>query len=230
MDKALDIAANMAPAIISLGTNLAILAGLGYGGKLGYQKSLDYWVEAKPNEWLLVIRNGELVKCAVGLNSWIMPGDAAVKFPSQLNKLHFTAEQVTSEMQGVEVKGMLVWTVHREADGPFKCYKAFGEDLKRKDPIEANSQLQNMAVSIIRDRIANLSINDVLRNRQKLRNGVKDEMQKLLTGWGMWLETCEIQDVKIASRSLFANLQTEFREKSRQDAEKISAETENVMR
>ena len=87
-----------------------------------------------------------------------------------------------------------------------------------------------MAVSIIRDRIANLSLNDILKNRQKLRNGVKDEMQKLLTGWGMWLETCEIQDVKIASRSLFQNLQTEFREKSRQEAEKISAETENTMR
>lgn len=133
-------------------------------------------------------------------------------------------------MQGVEVKGMLVWTVHREKDGPFRCYKAFGDDLKMKDPKEANSQLQNMAVSIIRDRIANLTINDILKNRQKLRNGVKDEMQKLLTGWGMWLETCEIQDVKIASRSLFNNLQTEFREKSRQEAEKISAETEDTMR
>jgi regulator of protease activity HflC (stomatin/prohibitin superfamily) len=133
-------------------------------------------------------------------------------------------------MQGVEVKGMLVWTVHRMEDGPFRCYKSFGDDLKRKDPIEANSQLQNMAVSIIRDRIANLTINDILKNRQKLRNGVKDEMQKILTGWGMWLETCEIQDVKIASRSLFNNLQTEFREKSRQEAEKISAETENTIR
>jgi hypothetical protein len=33
--------------------------------------------------------------------------------------------------------------------------------------------------------------------------------------------------VTIASKSLFTNLQTEFREKSRQEAEKISAETEN---
>jgi hypothetical protein len=84
-----------------------------------------------------------------------------------------------------------------------------------------------MAVSIIRDRIANLSLNDILKNRSKLRDGVKDEMQKVITGWGIWLETCEVQDVKIASKSLFTNLQTEFREKSRMDAEKISAETEN---
>jgi hypothetical protein len=84
-----------------------------------------------------------------------------------------------------------------------------------------------MAISIIRDRIANLSLDDILKNRSKLRNGVKEEMQKLITGWGIWLETCEIQDVKISSRSLFSNLQTEFREKSRMDAEKIQAETQN---
>lgn len=72
-----------------------------------------------------------------------------------------------------------------------------------------------MAVSIVRDRIANMSINDILKNRQKLRNGVKEEIQKVITGWGIWLETCEVTDVVIASKSLFTNLQTEFREKSR---------------
>jgi len=87
-----------------------------------------------------------------------------------------------------------------------------------------------MAVSIIRDRIANMTINDILKNRSKLRNGVKEEMQKIITGWGIWLETCEVVDVKIASRSLFTNLQTEFREKSRQDAEKIQGEINNKIR
>jgi len=33
-----------------------------------------------------------------------------------------------------------------------------------------------MAISIIRDRIANLSLDDILKNRSKLRNGVKEEM------------------------------------------------------
>lgn len=88
-----------------------------------------------------MIRNGELKNCAVGLGTWVWPGDAAVKFPSKLNKLHFSAEQVTSEMQGVEVKGMLVWTIHRSKEGPFRAYKAFGEDLKKMVPSEANSQL-----------------------------------------------------------------------------------------
>lgn len=124
---------------------------------------------------------------------------------------------------------MLIWSVYRDEEGPFRCYKAFGEDLKKKVPAEANHKLENIAISIIRDRIANLSIHDILKNRSKLRNGVKEEMQKILTGWGIWLETCEIQDVKIASQTLFKNLQTEFRESSRREAEKIQAETQKII-
>jgi hypothetical protein len=95
-------------------------------------------------------------------------------------------------MQGVEVSGMLIWSILRNDDGPFKAYKSFGDDLLFENPNNANQKLESMAVSIIRDRIANFTINDILKNRSKLRQGVKDEMQKILSGWGIWLETIEI--------------------------------------
>lgn len=127
--------------IIGLVTNLIYFAIVGAGGWFAYKQILTFWVEAKPNEWMMIIRNGEVIKSSVGLCTWRYPGDQIVTFPSQLNKLHFSAEQVSSEMQGVEVKGMLVWTIHRDFLGPFKCYKSFGDDLKKAEPTEANSQL-----------------------------------------------------------------------------------------
>ena len=62
-----------------------------------------------------------------------------------------------------------------------------------------------------------------------MRDAIKEEMQEILSGWGIWLETCEIQDVRITSASLFQNLQIEFKEKHRMDAEKISADTQNTI-
>jgi len=182
---------------------LVLLAAMGYGL---FKMAQQYWKESKADEWMLVIRNGELVKSGIGLACWTMPGDQTIKFPSVINKVKFRASQVSSEMQGVDVSGMIIWSVHRQGDGPFKCYKSFGEDLNKKTPVMANEQLESMAVSIIRDRIANLTLNDILKNRNKLKDGVKDEMQKIITGWGIWLETCEVQDVTIASKSLFQNL------------------------
>lgn len=60
-----------------------------------------------------------------------------------------------------------------------------------------------MAISIVRNQIANMTLDEILKNRAKLRNSIKQEMQEVLKGWGMWLETCEIQDVKIVSTELF---------------------------
>lgn len=122
---------------------------------------------------------------------------------------------------------MLLWSVYRT--NPLKCYKNFGDDLNEDYPKSANEKLESMAVSIVRDRIANMSIDEILKNRNKLRSGIREEVQKLLTGWGMWLETIEIQDVRIASDTLFKNLQTDFREKMRHSAVTISSEIQNEL-
>ena len=132
-------------------------------------------------------------------------------------------------MQGIECSGVIMWSVYRNDDGPFRAYKAFGTDLQSYTPSVANGKIESIAVSIVRDKIANLTINDMIKNRNKIRAGIKDEMQKILTGWGLWLETIEIQDVKISSASLFKNLQCEFREKTRMDSERIEADTQNTI-
>lgn len=60
-----------------------------------------------------------------------------------------------------------------------------------------------------------MTIQDILKNRAVLRDGIKADMQKLLTGWGMWMETIEISDVTICSSTLFGNLQAEFKQEHR---------------
>lgn len=35
---------------------------------------------------------------------------------------------------------------------------------------------------------------------------MKNELNKILNGWGVWLESVEITDVKISSRKLFENM------------------------
>lgn len=67
---------------------------------------------------------------------------------------------------------MVIWSIFRDDDGPFRAYKSFGDDLKNATPYIANEKLESITVSIIRDRIANLTINDILKNRSKIRSGV----------------------------------------------------------
>ena len=87
-----------------------------------------------------------------------------------------------------------------------------------------------MTVSVIRDKIANSSIDELLKNREKLRSGIKKDLQPKLNEWGMWLETVEISDVNIASNSLFSNMQAETKEAKRLEATMITAESSDEIR
>merc|ERR1711907_869424 len=75
-----------------------------------------------------------------------------------------------------------------------------------------------------------MKIMEILKNRDEVRDGVKEDIQKLIQGWGMWLETIEILDVQIASTNLFKQMQTKYRESTRQAAENFTATITNELR
>lgn len=108
------------------------------------------------------MRNGKLRSSGIGIHAWRLPGDQTVKFPSIIHQVNFTAQQVSAEMQGIEVCGMLIWSVLRNNDGPMNCYKFFGDDLQETTPVNANKKLEAMSIAIIRDRVANMTLNDIL--------------------------------------------------------------------
>lgn len=189
--------------------------------KMGLEKVCAYlktlWVAGRPNDWVLIMNNGKMVKAGVGLCTFKSPFDQVATFPARVYKVEFTTEQVTNEMQGVRVCGMLVWTVNRIGEGPFNAYKNLG-DISSGNPVSANESLVAMSTSVVRSCIANSTMMEMMRNRELLRSAIKKEMTEVVKGWGVWLETVEITNVTICSNSLFKDLQTNFRESMRQEA------------
>ena len=158
------------------------------------------WVEAKPNEWLLVIRNGTMIKAGVGLKTWANFLDTIVTFPSKVERVYFEANNVTVEMQGIVIEGFAFWSVYRDEDGPFRCYKY----LQGCNP---NESVQALCESVLRNLIANSTIDEVMKNRNHLRTHMQKELKNQFKGWGIWLESVEITEVRISSEKLFKDLQ-----------------------
>jgi hypothetical protein len=93
-----------------------------------YIKTLQ--VIGKADEWVLIIANGVCKRAEVGLSCFKGPYDQVVKFPSTSQMVTFESEQVTSEMNGVNIKGMVIWKINSFLDnGPFKAYTTLGADL-----------------------------------------------------------------------------------------------------
>ena len=45
-----------------------------------------------------------------------------------------------------------------------------------------------------------MEMKEVIANRELVRSVARESMLKVVSGWGVWLETVEITDVKILSK------------------------------
>uniref|UniRef100_A0A7R9VZ44 Uncharacterized protein n=1 Tax=Chlamydomonas euryale TaxID=1486919 RepID=A0A7R9VZ44_9CHLO len=82
-----------APSIGGSAIGLAVALGALWSWK-------SRWFTGKANEWILVVRNGRMVKAGVGLTVFRGMYDTVVSFPSVIQKVSFAAEQVSKEVQG----------------------------------------------------------------------------------------------------------------------------------
>lgn len=77
--------------------------------------------------------------------------------------------------------------------------------------------------------IANHKLEDLIKDRTKIRESISQNMKDQVMGWGVWLETVEITDIQILSGSLFKDLQARFREQEKLTAQIYTSDINNSM-
>lgn len=173
-------------------------------------------VTAQPNEFLIQMRNGKVVHAGQGATCFKWPSDSVTLVPTSLAKLSFAADQVTLEKVGVEVKGLAVYRIAE----PMIAYRMI--DLDRTALTDV---LREMFVGATRRIVAGLSLDECITHRKdRVASELMKEIAPILSGegapsdtnaagWGVVLDTIEIQDVRVLSQEVFARLQAPFREK-----------------
>ncbi len=84
------------------------------------------WVTARPDEWLLVFRSGQLQQATIGARALRIPGSNYVRFTSALQRVTFSVHARSKEHVQVQLEGFLLWTVGEEDDQPYRAYQSLG--------------------------------------------------------------------------------------------------------
>ncbi|EYF05843.1 SPFH domain-containing protein [Chondromyces apiculatus] len=173
-------------------------------------------VTAQPNEFLIQIRDGKVRRSGQGVSCFKLSGDSVTLIPTSINKLSFRADQVTLEKTGVEVTGLAVYRIVE----PLLAFRMIDEDRG-----SLTSILQEMFVGATRRIVAGLTLEECLTHRkERVAAALLAEIAPVLagegslsdtsaTGWGVVIDTIEIQDVRVLSQEVFSRLQAPFREK-----------------
>ncbi len=188
-------------------------------------------VTARPSEFLIHMRRGRVREVSgQGASCFKLPGDAVAIVPTSVQRLQFTADQVTSEKVGVQVTGL---AVYRIVD-PLVAFRMLNFSFPERAQQKLAELLREMFVGAVRRLVANLSVEECLSKRKE---GIATELMREIapvvsgkgrledrsdSGWGVVLDTIEIQDVRVLSDTVFANMQARFR----QEQERVAREAE----
>jgi flotillin len=173
-------------------------------------------VTAQANEFLIQMRSGKVVRAGQGLSCFKWPSDSVAVVPTSIAKLGFAADQVTIEKVGIEVRGLAVYRIAE----PLLAFRMV--DFDRSSLTEI---LRDMFVGATRRIVAGLTLEECIRHRKDhIAGALMSEVAPILAGegatsdtnaagWGVVLDTIEIQDVRVLSAEVFQRLQAPYREK-----------------
>nr|HEX4313917.1 SPFH domain-containing protein [Kofleriaceae bacterium] len=178
------------------------------------------FVSAEPSEYLVCVRGGrvDMGRSGQGARVFKWPSTQIAIVPTTLQRIEFTADQITRERVGVQVSGLAVFRIAE----PLLAYRVL--DLSTADArAQLATTMREMFVGAARRLIANLTLDDCLsRRKEAIAAYLMDEIAPVVggsgrpddtttRGWGIVLDTIEIQRVEILSEQVFAHLQAPFR-------------------
>jgi regulator of protease activity HflC (stomatin/prohibitin superfamily) len=172
-------------------------------------------IEVQPHEFVIVMQGGRVTTSGQGLAVFKWPWESVAVVPTSIKKLSFRADQVTLEKTGVEVTGL---AVYRVVD-PLLAFRMLDGDMAGLTDI-----LRDMFVGATRRIVAGLTLAECITSRkERVAAALLAEIAPVLAGegraddvtsqgWGVVLDTLEIQDVRVLSEDVFARLQAPYRE------------------
>ena len=140
--------------------------------------------------------------------------------PTTVQQLRFVAEQVTREKVGVEVTGVAVYRIAE----PLIAFRMVNFSYPERAQEKLEELLGEMFVGAVRRLVANLSVEECLCRRKEgiaaelmreivpVVSGQRPARRRHATAAGASSSTTiEIQDVRVLSQAVFANMQAKYR-------------------
>lgn len=213
----------------SINAPQSLASGSNIRGITQTNKAIDYritgfwfWrsVVVPPNVYVIHTRQGksEPIHIGMGISFRFNPlSDAFLVIPSSVQTILINANCISIERQGVLVQAYLQWII---GDIKIAYWK-----LDFSDPADpmgiVNLQLKEQAEAAIKDKVATMSIDEILSDKQPIIEELTRRLKAVAEGsredsgtsggLGLKIVTIQIKEAVVSSTRLWQNLQAPFR-------------------
>jgi len=182
-----------------------------------------------PNVYVVHTRKGQKDPITLGLGisfTYNPYTDSYLVVPSAMQTIGIVANCITKEKQGINLLAYVQWLISDFST----AYKKL-DFSDHQDPVGiVNAQLREQAEAAIKDKIATMSVEDVLTDKEPIIEELTTRMKTVAEGrgkegtegLGLKIVTVQIKEAIVSSQSLWKNLQAPFRNEKEKEAQ-ISA-------
>jgi hypothetical protein len=193
-------------------------------------------VVAQPDEWLLSIRNGRLVKAGIGIHLWRRPGDVVARFTSTMQRVSFTVTALSRERLRVSIAGFILWSVSAEGDGPFRAFRNLGlvnldappRDLKSPKHLLSTPQhhaFQQLLGAAVQRLGATRSLEELLLQQDGLVNDLRRQLTALEQQMGIRIDQIEVLQIRPEDENLLRQMSAEVEAHVHEEAANVRLAT-----
>jgi flotillin len=193
-------------------------------------------VVVPPNCWVVHTRRGNTEPLNIGLgvsfrfDPWT---DSFIVVPAAMQTILINARSISKERQGVLVQGYVQWIIEDFKTAYRKC--DFTDAL---DPMRlVNVQLREQAEAAIKDKVATMSIDEVLADKQPIIKELTERLREVMEGesggqdrgLGLRIVTVQIKEAIVSSPTVWEMLQRPFRSERAKEARLAQLTSEAVV-
>jgi flotillin len=170
-------------------------------------------VIAQPDEWLLCIRNGRLVRAGIGIRLWRLPGDVSVRFTSTMQRVGFSVDALSAERVRVSIEGFILWSVSAGGEGPLRAYQKLGlasGDGRHLLSTPQHRAFQQLLASQVQRLAATAPLDQLLR-QDGLLTLLRRQLATLEQDMGIRVDQVELLRARPADEELLRHMSADFR-------------------
>ncbi|WP_117214099.1 SPFH domain-containing protein [Allorhizocola rhizosphaerae] len=182
-----------------------------------------------PNAFVVHTRRGreKPVHIGLGISFRYNPyTDSYLVVPGTMQTILLNAFCICRELQGVVVQAYVQWIV-ADIETAYR-----GLDFSdRNDPMRlVNLQLKEQAEAAIKDKVATMSVREVLSDKQPIIEELTSRLRAVAEGnLGLRIVTVQIKEAVVSSTTLWENLQKPYRAEQNQIARLAELTTEEAV-
>lgn len=183
---------------------------------------------SRPDEWLLQVRDGALVRGGIGISVVRWPQDRIVRFPASVQRVRFEAEALTQELLPVKISAFALWSVL--PNDPLLAVRRLGLSGSSEGPHllsrPQHHAFQQAFAALVRRHAGAFELAALCRDPAPLADAVLTDAVHDLAGLGAQVEGVQIIEARPAEALLLERLSAPVDEALAREAARARDATE----